>query len=303
MLDVLHPQLAAKNANRLAARFPSSSWRCELADEHALRILEGDVLELERSDVAIRAAGAPSHPDAFLAWFGELERTGPGQYDALFPWLAETATLDEMRWFLHQEVAGEAGFEDLVALTQVRMPERAKLELARNYWDEMGRGQAAGMHGPMLTRLADELSLSELTTPIVWESLALGNIMLGLAANRRFAYHSLGALGAIELTAPGRAKYVTAGLKRLAVAPAARHYFALHSTLDIKHSRAWNAEVLYPIVAAEPRAARAIAEGALMRLRAGERCFERYRKELGVQPSRASVPSPVAFTESPMSVR
>ncbi len=27
---------------------------------------------------------------------------------------------------------------------------------------------------------------------------------------------------------------------------------------------------------------RAIAEGALMRLRAGERCFDRYRHELGI---------------------
>jgi hypothetical protein len=197
-----------------------------------------------------------------------------------------------MRWFLHQEVAGEAGFEDLVALTQLKLSERPKLELARNYWDEMGRGNAGGMHGPMLARLAEDLSLSELdgVFEIVWESLALGNIMMGLAANRRYAYHSLGALGAIELTAPSRATCVNAGLKRLAIAPTARHYFALHSTLDIKHSQAWNAEVLWPVVAAEPHVAHAIAEGALLRLHAGQRCFERYRRELGiaVRASRAA---------------
>ena len=50
-----------------------------------------------------------------------------------------------MRWFLTQEAAGEAGFDDLVAMTQVKLPARAKLELARNYWDEMGRG-ARGRH-------------------------------------------------------------------------------------------------------------------------------------------------------------
>ena len=49
-----------------------------------------------------------------------------------------------------QEAAGEAGFDDLVAMTQVKLPTRAKLELARNYWDEMGRGNPKGMHGPML---------------------------------------------------------------------------------------------------------------------------------------------------------
>ncbi len=284
MLSALHHQLAEKNANRLAPRFPGPSWRAELAQEHELRVLEHQVIELERTEIRDRAATAPTDPDGFIAWFEELERTGPGQHDPLFQWLAETATVEQMRWFLHQEVAGEAGFEDLVALTQLKLAARPKLELARNYWDEMGRGNAGGMHGPMLSRLADGLALAELdgVFDIVWESLALGNIMMGLAANRRYAYHSLGALGAIELTAPSRATCVNAGLKRLAIAPTARHYFALHSTLDVKHSQAWNAEVLWPVVAEEPQAAHAIAEGALLRLHAGERCFERYRRELGV---------------------
>ena len=58
-----------------------------------------------------------------------------------------------MLWFLTQEVAGEAGFDDLLAMTQVKMPVTAKLEMARNYWDEMGRGRDTAMHGPLLERL------------------------------------------------------------------------------------------------------------------------------------------------------
>nr|MBA3541073.1 iron-containing redox enzyme family protein [Deltaproteobacteria bacterium] len=201
MIPALHQQLAAKNADRLTARLPGAAWLDELAEEHELRVLEGQVIELERAEVRERAATAPTDPDGFIAWFDELERTGPGQYDPLFRWLETEATLQQMRWFLYQELAGEAGFDDLVALTQLKLAARPKLELARNYWDEMGRGNEAGMHGPMLSRLAAELSLSELSrnTQLVWESLALGNIMIGLAANRRYAYHSLGALGAIEL--------------------------------------------------------------------------------------------------------
>ena len=65
------------------------------------------------------AANAPSDPCAFMAWFEQLCETGPGQRDPLFPWLASTASLAEMRWFLTQEAAGEAGFDDLVALTQI----------------------------------------------------------------------------------------------------------------------------------------------------------------------------------------
>ena len=75
---------------------------------------------------------------------------------------------------------------------------------------------------------------------------------------------------------------VTVGLKRLGVKPAHRQYFALHATLDVQHFAAWKCEVLAPLVAADPRCARPIAEGALLRLQAGARCFARYRAELGL---------------------
>mgnify|MGYP006139274393 CR=1 FL=1 len=55
-------------------------------------------------------------------------RAGPGQGDPLFPWLAEQAPERAMHWFLEQEVAGEAGFEDLVALTQVKLPLLARAQ-------------------------------------------------------------------------------------------------------------------------------------------------------------------------------
>ena len=115
----------------------------------------------------------------------------------------------------------------------------------------------------------------------MWEARALANLMVGLAANRRYAYHALGALGVIELTAPDRSARVNAGLRRCGVAPDTRQYYALHATLDVKHSEAWNREILRSVVEAQPEVARWIAEGALTRLAAGERCFARYRRELG----------------------
>ena len=227
-----------------------------------------------------RAASAPRDPDNFVRWFEALKEEGPGQGDPLFPWLAEEASLDDMRWFLTQEAAGEAGFDDLVAYTQVKLPDRAKLELARNYWDEMGRGTAKGMHGPMLNKLVAALELRPTIETTVWESLALANAMTAMATSRRYAWHALGALGVIELTAPGRSAHTAAGLRRLGVSGKARHYFDLHAVLDIKHSDAWNREAIAPLVAEDPRRAVAIAEGALIRLEAGTRCFERYRAHL-----------------------
>jgi hypothetical protein len=275
----LHRTLTTFNRERLVPGF-SDGRPPDLDEEARMRLREHRFVEEERRACATWARTAPTDPIGFVAWFEDLARVGPGQGDPLFPWLAEHATEAEMRWFLRQEVAGEAGFDDLVAITQVRMPRVAKMELARNYWDEMGRGNIRGMHGPMLEALSEELELGSLSIPVVWETLALGNLMVALAANRRYAWASIGALGVIELTAPGRAELVNQGLVRLGVSGAARKYYALHAQLDKQHSAAWNREILPTLVEADPRTARAMAEGALMRLRAGLRCFERYRAEL-----------------------
>ena len=268
------------NRARLATAMPSDDWQATLADEQRMRVAEGEWIETERRAVADRAAGAPTDPHAFVAWFEELLAAGPGQGDALFPWLADHATLDELKYYLEQEVAGEAGFDDLVALTQVKLPPQAKMELARNYWDEMGRGNMAGMHGPMLDSLAQKLGLEPRIETTVVEALSLANTMIAFATTRRYVWHSVGALGVIELTAPARSAAVASGLRRLGYGDKDRRYFDLHAILDVKHSVEWNKEALIPIVSEFPEAARFIAEGALMRLECGARCFERYRSEL-----------------------
>lgn len=220
-------------------------------------------------------------PDGFIEWFEELHTHGPGQGDPLFAWLESTADEESMRWFLRQELAGEAGFDDLVALALIRMPARPKMEMARNLWDEFGRGNPAGVHGTLLARMADELGLSCSIDEATAEALALGNLMAGLAVER-LAYQVVGALGVIELTAPGRVACVAAGMRRLGMPPSTRRYYELHATLDIEHARRWNAEVLHPLVAADLRIAPLLAQGALMRLEAGQRCFSRYRTILCV---------------------
>lgn len=276
--------LSRFNAARLQPTLPDATTRSNAAAELELRVREDRFVESERAAIADWAAEAPHDATGFLAWFVALEQAGPGQGDPLFPYLRDEASYDELRWFVGQEVSGEAGFDDLVALTQVKMPVRAKLELARNYWDELGRGAESGLHGPMLARLARALGVDGTVEPIP-EALALANLLVALAANRRWAYHSIGALGVIELTAPARATCVNLGLKRVGLGARERQYYALHATLDVQHSTTWNREVIAPLVEEDPSRACAIAEGALMRLTAGARCFERYRGELGVKPS------------------
>jgi hypothetical protein len=277
---ILQRSLARWNRERLSPRFPTSDWNSEIDRDARLRRAEVAFLEILRREAAPAAAEAPSDPDGFLAWFDALRERGPGQDDPLFPWIASEASLADMRWFLEQEAAGEAGFDDLVAMTQVKFPRRAKLELARNYWDEMGRGNPKGMHGPMLEALIAALGLTPAIDTTLPESLSLANAMTAMATNRCYAWHSVGALGAIELTAPGRSGATAAALKRLGFPPRVRRYFDLHASLDVRHSAAWNAEALRPLVEEDPARARAIAEGALIRLACGARCYELYRAHL-----------------------
>ena len=274
-------QLSHWNRHRLAPQFPDH-WDDAFAHDQVMLRLEHGFVEELRAQISDRAAQAPTDPDGFIAWFEALEQEGPGQHDRLFPWLADHASRDEVRWFLTQEAAGEAGFDDLVALTQVKLSTSAKLELARNYWDEMGRGQEKGMHGPMLSQLVQTLDLAPKIETTVWESLALANAMTAMATQRCYAWHSVGALGVIELTAPGRSAHTARALRRIGLSQSERRYFDLHAVLDVKHSRDWNDLAIKPLVAEDPRRATAIAEGALIRLSCGERCFARYRAHFGL---------------------
>ena len=277
--DRFQQSLARWNRVRLEPAFPDTAAE-SLTRDLPMQRLELAFLQELRAEVADRAAAAPTDPQGFVAWFEELEQTGPGQHDELFDWLEHQATLDQLKLYLTQEAAGEAGFDDLVAMTQVRVPDRAKLELARNYWDEMGRGNPKGMHGPMLHFVVGELGLEPSIETTVWESLALANAMTAMASSRNWTWHSVGALGVIELTAPARSAATGKAMRRLGLDARTRRYFDLHATLDIKHSEEWNKEAILPLVSDPeqgPRRATAMAEGALMRLECGRRCFERYR--------------------------
>ena len=280
-----HRELMRFGQSRMVPITPQQDKDWQGTLQHNLLMTQREIrfFEEERQKIMHLANEAPKDTAGFLSWFEQLRETGPGQHDALFPWLADHVSESQMRWFIQQEVAGEAGFDDLVALTQCRMPVQAKLEMARNYWDEMGRGNEQAMHGPMLDATVRELDICEDTADnACWEALALGNMLLAAAFNRRYAYHSVGALGAVELTAPTRSVWVAKALQKLKLSKSGSLYFKIHSTVDIRHSKDWNREVIASLVDNNPDVAQAIAEGALMRLNAGAQCFERYRREFGI---------------------
>lgn len=281
-LDTLHAHLANYNLQRMATAIPTTTWEDDERSAFEYRVLEGQYLETLRSTVKPLSPGYMGTTDNFVNWFESLTHWGAGQQHALFNWLATDATLAQMKWFLTQDAAVKKGFEDLVAFTQVGLPEQCKLECARNFWDEMGRGKQGSTQGSLLERTTQSLKLQPSIDTAVWESLALNNMMLGLATTRRYVYHSLGALGAAELMSSQRAAKVSSGMKRLGLDPWARSYYDLNAALDISHSCNWIREIIRPVVSANPECSQFIAEGALMRLHSDKLCFDRYSHELGL---------------------
>jgi hypothetical protein len=62
-----------------------------------------------------------------------------------------------------------------------------------------------------------------------------------------------------------------------------KRLFIINCTQD------WNRDVIYSLVAEDPARAPHIAEGALMRLNAGARTFDRYREHFGLDLAKAHI--------------
>src|ERR1700679_2749969 len=92
---VRHYRLAELNRIRLRPGLGDEDWRQRLELETTLRRTECQLVEEQRVIVRQLAATAPRDADDFVRWFEHLERTGPGQHDRLFDFLAEAATLEQ----------------------------------------------------------------------------------------------------------------------------------------------------------------------------------------------------------------
>jgi len=143
-----HMTLSHLNRTRLLRATPRKEFPPTLERMRDVVLAEHRFLESERQEVRVAARSVPRDPARFATWFEDLRNTGSGQFDPLFDYIAEKCSFEEARWLLRQDVTNQAGFDDLVALVQARMPEAAKLTLARYYRDKIERLGGKEMHSP-----------------------------------------------------------------------------------------------------------------------------------------------------------
>jgi Iron-containing redox enzyme len=268
-----HRRLAEWNRARASTVFDAPDWLTSLQAQYRMRRLEHDFASAASASVRAFAREAPSDPERFSTWFAHLDQLSSSTTDRLFARLANEASPEQLRWYLEQHAVAEAGFSELSVLAQHKLAPR----------DRPGNGATthaldafgATTHGDPLACLGQALTFVEVRESTVWEALAVSNLLVALAANRRYAYHAAGALAAIELTAPIQRAAIERGLCRVGLPSS-----LLPVELGANHSWSWCNDVLPALVAQDPSAASQIAEGALSRLAAAARCFERCHREL-----------------------
>ncbi|CAA9327744.1 MAG: hypothetical protein AVDCRST_MAG07-2065 [uncultured Frankineae bacterium] len=202
---------------------------------------------------------------------------------AAYRWLARTATYEQLVHFLALEGGPDGGFDDLIALCQVGLGGTAKLELGKNYWDEMGQGDLAGVHTELHRRLVRALELptvprDELPVEAL-EREAFGGL---LATNRWLQPEMIGALGLLELQAGPRCRLVLQGLDRLGAPQDAYPFYVEHAEVDPVHGKDWMDKAIEPLSAERPEWGARMVRGAYWRAALNLQFFAAVMDELVV---------------------
>jgi hypothetical protein len=237
--------------------------------------LEADFIAALDADDATVDWALPDEPVAAVRAVAAL-----GLVPDLYRWVAEDASTEAMVTFLALEGGPDGGFDDLVATCQVGLAGEAKLELARNYWDEMGNGVADRVHTELHRDMVRNLAIP-VVAPAAQPLEAVRRSALNglLATNRALQPEMIGALGLLELQAGPRCRRVLAGLRRLAASGDALAFYEEHAVADPRHGKDWLDNVVAAL-APNPRFATGMVRGARWRSLVNVRFFEAVSRRL-----------------------
>lgn len=194
---------------------------------------------------------------------------------AVYQWLAEEATWDEIVEFLTLEGGPDADFDDLVSTCQLGLSGRPKLELATNYWDEMGNGRLEGVHTVLHDLMVEALQMPRIDrrqqSVEALERSALGGLF---ATNRWLQPEMLGALGLIEIQAGPRCRKVLRAFDRVGAPADAYPFYRVHAEVDPIHGRNWLENAILPTISEHPSWGPRIVRGAWWRSQVNAAFFE-----------------------------
>jgi hypothetical protein len=222
--------------------------------------------------------GVPCSPSDYQIWLCRQIQEHPAYTHPLFdPYLSECATADDLRYFMAQESTIDASTDDFLALVQLGATGRVKMEIASNYWDEMGNGNEASVHSHLFAIAARSfgIDMAELDNCLETEALACGNLQLMLSLRRRYFHKAIGYFLVAEYMVPRRFENWMVAWRRNKLSLPEAGYYEAHITIDKDHSERWFRNVITPVVREHPAAAEEIARGAIYRLNSSKRYLDR----------------------------
>ena len=185
---------------------------------------------------------------------------------AAYKWLAKEATWEQLVDFLALEGGPDGGFDDLIAVCQVGLSGTAKLELGKNFWDEMGQGDLAAVHTQLHADLCAAIDMPHVPReqlPVTaLERAAFGGL---LATNRWLQPEMIGALGLLELQAGPRCRLVLQAFDRLGAPAGAYPFYVEHAEVDPVHGKDWMDKAIEPLAAEKPAWGPRMVKGAWWR--------------------------------------
>jgi hypothetical protein len=251
------------------------------------RLEEPWLRELDELCRSVEPEADPSTVEGAVTWIRGV--AVEDRLPAAYHWLADEATRAQLVDFLALEGGPDGGFDDLVAICQVGMAGEAKLELGKNYWDEMGNGRLADVHTELHNDMVRVLDLPEVPrSEMPVEALERAALNGLLATNRWLQPEMLGALGLTELQAGPRCRLVLKAFDRLGVPREAYPFYEVHADVDPVHGKDWVEKVIVPTVAQWPSWGPRILRGAVWRARLNLAFFAAAHDRLARTASRAA---------------
>lgn len=274
----LHAVLKSLYDREFAAASPVSG-ACDVPPmlRDIVHILEDALIENEIARASARIDEYPRDGGGYVHWLKRLisdHRASGHPYYHSF--IEEHSTREDLRYLLAQETCIDPRFDDILALIQLGARGDAKLELASNYWDEMGNGNLPDMHSILFDEALIELDITQtyIEENFLFEAKVCGNISAALALRRQYYHMAIGYFGVTEYLVPRRFRKLISAWKRLGLPEKGMHYHDLHIGVDAGHAAGWFRNVVQPAVDQDPRVGRDIALGALMRLDTSEQYLD-----------------------------
>jgi len=215
----------------------------------------------------------------------------------VFTYLRDEASLDQSKEFFFQETPLEMLFGDIVAMMMPGVYGGIKVELVKNFWDEVGRAVDEKSHRKLRARMMEKFGFPEdcyvnNTELFILEELQLINTYLSLALDRTQQVQLVGVMLATELMIPGRFQYLIDGWRRLGVSDFDLHYHIEHTSVDEVHADDLLDHIAIPILTQDENQMKDIILGAMRRLDAIVSVLDKsYERMLNNETSFQRVPN------------